>query len=243
MRKILIFSAVIITALIISLVVAQSDKTSPTVIGNLEKLANYHKPEQLAQHPRPEITVDEHAHRRWVTSLEESSLRGSRVDLPSIQFNQQAITQLSPDIKFYFSYFSSLEGEMAPERIQQLVYDNMHANYPDTVANELFDLFLRYQLYYQALGNYLGKLTPEIIKKHALAEKQISHELQRHFFTQAESHALFTSFDQSLEFTPTGRLISEKLQEYESTPNEGKYQKAIELFGKEAAERLHKLEH
>lgn len=243
MPKTFLFSAIIIIALAFALSLKLKNKADASFISDIEKLTEYRKPEHLKQHQRPEITVDEASHPRWVTSIEESSLRGSRVDLPNIQFSQQAITQLSADIRFYFSYFLSLDGEMAPERIQQLVYDNMYANYPDTVANELFDLFLRYQLYYQALGNYLGKLTPEIIKKHALAEKQISHELQRHFFTQAESHALFTSFDQSLEFTPTGRLISEKLQEYESTPNEGKYQKAIELFGKEAAERLHKLEH
>lgn len=239
MPKTFLFSAIIIIALAFALSLKLKNKADASIISDIEKLTEYRKPEHLKQHQRPEITVDEASHPRWVTSIEESSLRGSRVDLPNIQFNQQAITQLSADIRFYFSYFLSLDGEMAFERIQQLAYDNMHTNYPPAVANELFDLFWRYQLYFQALSDKLSKLTPTTAEQHPLMAEQISQKLRKHFFSTAESAALFTKFEQSLEFTPKGRLISEKLQEYEDTPDEDKYQKAVELFGETAAKNLH----
>lgn len=230
----------LIAALLTIISNTKDKQSNPTLITAADNLTTYHQPERLKQHQRPKITADEASHSRWVTRIDESSLRGSKVDLPNIKFNQHTIIELNPDLRFYFSYYTSLDGEMAPERIQQLAYDNMHDNYPAIVANELFDLFLRYQLYFQALNEHLNQLTPKLAQEKNLNEQKISQKLQKHFFSAREINALFVNFDKSLNFIPTGKLIGDKLREYEDTPDEYKYQKATELFGEEAAKRLTK---
>lgn len=214
MKKYFLISTLILISVLLLYFIQHSQQPSAASNPFKQNITLYHTPELLPQHPRPVITVDENSNRRWVRRLEDSSLRGSQVDRPSLRYDEQGITQIGSGTVFYFSYFLSLTGEMAPERIQQFVYDDMFAHYPSNIANQFYNLFVRYQQYQQAFSNFLSTLDDNSITKYQITEEKIRQYLQPQFFTEKEVEQLFHAYDRNLDFKPRGKAISEQLEAY-----------------------------
>lgn len=246
MRKVLIIGAGVLALCAIFILKYNSspNPTSQAPITNNTKLAenkpSRYSPPYTSEKPlhRPEITVDENSNPRWIRNLEESSLRGSTVDRPAIVYDEEGIISLSPDINFYFSYFLSLSGEMAPQRIHQIVYDDIYANYPSKVADQFYALFNRYLRYDYELGKTINQLDLATIQKEKLTEDSVKQEIQKRYFTAEEIQVIFREYEQRFKFTPQGTRIAEKLFRYSLSSDEDRKEKAAELFGEEAAKRL-----
>lgn len=191
---------------------------------------------------RPEITVDESKNPRWIKSLEKSSLAGTEVDRVKLESNEDGELILVPGILVYFDYFLSLQGEMALQRIMQIAYDDMHANFSEPIAAQLYHLFERYIAYGQAMDEILDNLTREEARAQGLTMQGLEEQLRPRFFTDDEIDKLFTGFYDMLDFTPRATSFQKKFQQYQKTPPEYRFAMATELFGAEAAGRLQALE-
>lgn len=201
-------------------------------------LTRYQPPAQLPVATRPQITVDENLNKRWVKTLEQSSLRGTDVDRAIILQNDDGSLQLTPGILVYFDYFLSLRGEMAMQRIMQLVFDDLQANYPPAIAAQLYDLFERYLNYSDAIDDFLKELTHDDVVAQGITGQGIEQRFQPRFFTDEEIDALFIAYKDMLDFTPKAKDFGKKLQQYQNTAPEYRFAMATELFGAEAAGRL-----
>ncbi len=197
---------------------------------------------QPASFERPEITVDESSHPRWVTDIQQSSLRGTQVDRPALTIRPDGYAELKPTVIFYFDYFYSLNGEMSPERIQQLIYDDIFANFPEPAASQLYDLVLRYAEYSHALDSFLESLTQEDVEAQGISKTYLEQNFQNQYFDNEEIDALFNQYDKMLQFTPKTKQLESKIQRYNEASSNEKHAVALELFGEQGAQQLQQLE-
>ena len=219
-------------------IASKASLPAPTI----KAMTSYKAPEALSKATRPLITVDESQHPRWVKSLEESSLRGTQVDRVVLEPQADGSLDLKPGILVYFDYFLSLQGEMSNERIQQLLYDDIFANFSEPTATQLYHLLSRYMKYSKAMDDYLSKLTHEDVRAQALSKKSVEQSFQSQYFSSAEMDRIFAKYDDMLSFRSQGRAQSQKIQQYTSTAKESRFAVATELFGAETASRLQQLE-
>lgn len=202
----------------------------------------YRAPERVPTAIRPEITIDEDQHPRWVKSLEQSSLRGTEVDRVSLTPQADGSLDLKPGILLYFDYFLSLQGEMAEQRILQLLYDDIFANFPHHTATQLYDVLNRYLQYSKAMDAYLADLSYTQVQAQGLTKQNIEQRFQSQYFSSKEIDKLFTGYTKMLDVPSQGREESKKLEQYANTPKASRLAVATELFGAETALRLQALE-
>ena len=192
--------------------------------------------------PRPVITIDEKQNPRWVTRLADSSLAGSQVDRVQLVTDENGELVLVPGILVYFDYFLSLRGEMAFERIQQIVWDDIHANFSPAIAARLYRLFERYLAYSDAVDAYLAGLTHQQVMAEGITGQQVEQQFQPQFFSDEEIDKLFAGYRKMLDYTPKAAQFRDRMQQYNNTPPAYRFAMATELFGAEAAGRLQALE-
>lgn len=241
MRKILI---VVIACIVLAFAVwLISVFKTPALPASTQVFTPTVKPHETSvRYERPVIKAEDETHPRFVKTLEKSSLRGTDVDRAHIPVNDDGSFQLTPAILVYFDYFLSLRGEMSLARIKQIVWDDIHKNYPEQLANYLYDLFTRYLKYSDAIDAYLNQLNHAQVMFQRITEQQIEQQFQPQFFTAEEIHDIFNAYKKMIAFTSQAKIMEEKMKQYRETPAEERFAVATELFGAEAAGRLQELE-
>lgn len=216
---------------------------TPNMPTSKEVFSPTFKPQETpARYVRPVINTADETNPRFVKTLEKSSLRGTDVDRAHVPINEDGSFQLTPAILVYFDYFLSLRGEMSLARIKQIIWDDIHQNYSEQLANYLYDLFIRYLQYSDAIDAYLNQLSHAQIVFQGITEQQIEQQFQPQYFTNDEIHDIFNAYKKMIAFTSQGKIMEEKMKQYRETPVDERFAVATELFGAEAAGRLQALE-
>lgn len=246
---------IMLVAVLVFLFFTKDSSTQTSALLEPASLLSYKTPHKASTAPvkqaqqtpttfqRPVITIDESAHPRWVNDIAHSSLRGTQVDRPQLEFDAQGFAKLKPTVLFYFDYFYNLSGEMAPERIDQLIYDDIYANFPEPAASQLYDLLQRYKDYSHAVDNALDGLESyQQAQAQGINKRYLEEDLRSQYFSNEEVDRLFNDYDKMLNFTTHNTVLNTKLQQYQAAKPDERYSKAIELFGEHGADGLQQFE-
>ena len=175
-------------------------------------------------------------------AFETSSLAGTDVDRTSLNLINGELP-LKPEIIFYFEYFLNLRGEKDLATIKKMALTDFHLHYGKAIADQLYDLFLRYIAYRKALAQAFEEqdLSAIAIEHRMLTLEQ---QVQPDFFSTREIDALFEA---------QKKIFNKKTQAQKQQQSVLAYQKHIQdfpdemeaaathYFGAEAAQRLQKL--
>lgn len=197
------------------------------------------RPSLSSQQNKINISPKEKSEKSLAAALQATSLRHSEVDRPQLSFvNGQ--WQINGTVLWYFDYFLSLEGEKSIQTITQLFKIDVDAHYEPQLAKQLYDLFLRYVAYLQAVAQKEADVSEaDIISQH-LNAKTMQNEVQAHYFSEEEIHAIFSDFDAKLTSLTT-RLSQKAFDHFEQhtlMQNTDTVAYATEAFGPIAAQNL-----
>lgn len=153
---------------------------------------------------------------------------------------------LPPNLRYYFEYFIQLQGEIPLNKIKQLVKQDLTKKHPPELSQYLYDLFLRYLDYRQAIDElvmYENDLEnsasdsdqEHLSQEHVSRERQLQEQvkalqhlnmdtindqvetIQADYFNEAERKALFD--ETFLEQYSDKHTIKPKLDAYDEIKN------------------------
>lgn len=217
---------------------------------------------------KPNAHLDNHAHQeRRHFPIKGFSLSDTQIEPFTVTKDANGWV-LPPNLRYYFEYFIQLQGEMPLDKIKQLVKKDLAKKHPPELSQYLYDLFLRYLDYRQAIDDLImyendiessdnqglddGLSKEQRLREHIKTLQTLNMDeindqvetIQAEYFNEAERKALFD--EAFLERYGDEHTIKPKLDAYDKIKDtlKGDELKAarVTLFGSEAANRLQQLD-
>lgn len=192
---------------------------------------------------KPTTVLDTFSAEEQRNAFSKSSLADTDIDRTTLSLINGELS-LKPEILFYFEYFLNLRGEKSLATIKKMAATDFKQHYKAAIADQLYDLFLRYIAYRHALGEVFEQQDfSDIPVEHRM--QSVEKRVQPLFFSAREIEGLFQAQQRILNRVSKAESQQGKFLHYQQIIQNAPHKAeaaATKIFGAEAAQRLQHLQ-